>query len=95
MDKYRERLKSVGDATTVPVHDVPRVVQPAPTARESIRPTRFHMPQSTLHETMPSSTETSVESEYRKYASSEVSSEGTDILLFWEVRLFQLNDAMT
>jgi len=95
MDKYREHLKLVGNVTTVPVYDVPWIVQPTPTARESIRLMWFHMPQSTLHETMPLSTQISIESEYQKYASGEVSSEGTDILLFWEVRLFQLNDAMT
>lgn len=84
MRKYRSRM-SIGVATTA---NVP--VQP-PIARaklSSSRPTRFKIGHPALHETSPSPQESSVETEFRKYTSGEVSSEETDMLGFWEVRPF-------
>ena len=69
------------------------LVQPAPAAEENSCPTQFKCGTS-VHTNNPSPEEFSVEAEYRKYASGEVSSAVTDILWFWEVRSFQLNDAM-
>jgi len=42
------------------------------------------------YKTSPLSQESSVETEFQKYTSGEVSSEETDILWFWEVRSFHL-----
>ena len=61
-------------------------VQPPPIAGGKLRPTRFRME----YKTLPSSQESSVETEFQKYTSGEVSSEETDILWFWEVRSFHL-----
>jgi hypothetical protein len=91
MHAYRKHLGPVGS-------DVSQFVQPtraAPTGRETLRPTRFNVPQPTLHGTTPSPQASSVESEYRKYTSGEVSPEATEILWFWEVRFFYLNNINT
>jgi hypothetical protein len=93
MHAYHKHLGLVGS-------NVSQVVQPtgtraAPTGRETLRPTRFNVPQPTLHGTTPSPQGSSVESEYRKYTSGEVSPEATEILWFWEVRFFYLNDINT
>lgn len=103
MTEYRERehLKSADNVTMVPVPDVRQVTQvveptrSTPTARETLPSTRFNVSRSTLYKSTPSPQELSVESEFRKYTSGEVTSEETDILWFWEVYFFSLNDAMT
>ena len=96
MHEYRKHLGPVGSAA--PVQDVSQVVQPtrtAPTGGETLRPTRFNVPQPTLYGTTPSPQASSVESEYRKYTSGEVSPSATGILWFWEERLFYLNNVDT
>jgi len=72
----------VGAATVA--SDAP--VQPPPIAGGKSCPTQFRME----YKTLPSSQESSVKTEFRKYTSGEVSSEETDILWFWEVRFFCL-----
>jgi len=61
-------------------------VQPPPIAGGKSHPTQFRME----YKTSPLSQESSVETEFQKYTSGEVSSEETDILWFWEVRSFCL-----
>ena len=85
MHAYR-CLKSVVAVATAP--DIPQVVQPAPVAREKSRPTRFTAGRSVLHETVRSPQESTVETEFQKYASDDVSSQETDTLWFWVVRSF-------
>src|SRR6266850_4754555 len=88
MHKYHSRmsLDTVAAVSTT-------LVQPAPAAEENSHPTRFKRGNS-VHTNNPLPQEFSVKAEYRKYASGEVSSAATNILWFWEVRSFQLNDAM-
>lgn len=64
-------------------------VQPAPVAQDKVRPTRFRVEHSAF-EKKSSSRVLGVDAEFRKYTLSEVSSSGTDILWFWEVRLFRV-----
>ena len=72
-------------ATTVPAPD-----QPASVAGARPHPTRFRVEQPTLTK-KPSPQALSVEVEYRRYISSGTSSPDTDVLWFWEVRLFLSN----
>jgi len=44
-----------------------------------------------LPSTRPSPQDTSVKTEFQKYASGEVSAKGTDLLWFWKVRSIPLN----
>jgi hypothetical protein len=84
MRVYRSQMSS-GAATTA---NAP--VQP-PIARaksSSVRPTWFKIEHPALHEMSPLPQESGVETEFRKYASGEVSSKETDMLAFWEVRPF-------
>jgi len=71
-------------STATVASDAP--VQPPPITGGKLRPTWFRME----YKTLPSSQESSVETEFQKYTSGEVSSEETDILWFWEVRSFHL-----
>src|ERR1700682_1526619 len=89
MCQYRNQT-SLGAAPVVPT----TIVQPAPAPGGNSCPTRFKRGHSVLDGNNPSPHWSSVEAEYRKYASGEVSSTGTDILWFWEVRSFQLNGTM-
>ena len=93
MHQYR-RLSPVDAASESMAPNISRVVEPAPATRERLRPTRFNIGRSDLDETTPLPQETTVEKEYQKYIGG-LSSAGTDILRFWEVRSFWLNDAMT
>ena len=61
-------------------------VQPTPVAQDKVRPTRYGVQHSALKKESMSRV-LGVDAEYRKYTLSEVSSD-TDILWFWEVRLF-------
>jgi len=81
----------VGAAT--PASDT--TTQSTPIAREKSCPTRFKAGRSVRHEPMPVVHGSSVDIEFRKYTSGEVSAKTTDILWFWEVRFFQLNGTMT
>jgi len=85
MHQYR-CSKSAGTAPTA--SDIPQVVQPTLATRGRSHPTWFKVGRSVLDETTPSQQESTVESEYRKYASGEVSDKETNILSFWEVQLF-------
>jgi hypothetical protein len=67
-------------------------VQPAPVAGGRPPPTRFKVERSIYEKKAPPQAYT-VEAEFRKYVSSETSSEETDILRFWEVRSLPLISA--
>jgi hypothetical protein len=87
MRQYRSRM-SIGAAES---NDP---VQPPPTKSYNPRPTRFNveLPAS------PPPQASSIEAEFRRYTSGEVSSKETDMLGFWEVRVretFQLNGVIT
>lgn len=60
------------------------LVQPPITQAKlsSVRPTQFKIEHPALHETSPLPQESSVETEFRKYTSGDVSSEETDMLGF-------------
>jgi hypothetical protein len=59
--------------------------EPAPSTRVKSCPTRFKV-ECSVYKKRPSHLFT-VEAKYRKYVSADISSEETDILWFWEVRL--------
>jgi hypothetical protein len=82
MRQYRGQT-SLGTATVVPRAQV----QPAPVTGKSLRPTRFNRGRS-VRESGSAPEELSVEAEYRKYTSGEISTNDTDILWFWEVGPF-------
>ena len=69
-------------------------VQPAPAAQDEACPMQFKI-QCPAFEEKSSQQVLGVEAKFQKYTLSDVSSKDTDILWFWEVRLFPLNDAMT
>jgi hypothetical protein len=89
MRHYRRQNLSapVIEVSNSPVHPVPRPGGKAP-------PTRFKVERS-AYESKSSLQEFTVEAEYRKYASGDLSSNQTDILKFWEVRFMLLDDATT
>ena len=89
MRRYRRQNSSapVIEVSNSPVHPVPRPGGKAP-------PTRFKVARS-AYENKSSRQEFTVEAEYRKYASGDLSSDKTDILKFWEVRSILLDDATT
>ena len=84
MNRYRS-LNSTSTAPTATPNS-PDEPAPAPGARVKPLPTRFKVERSVYEKRTPDSF--TVDAEYRKYTSGENSSEGTDILWFWEVRLF-------
>ena len=77
--------------TTVP--EAP--VRPSPVARGKTCPTRFRVEDSAFEKKKSSSQVLGVDAEFRKYTLSDVSSDDTDILWFWEVRCFSSNGTMT
>jgi hypothetical protein len=87
MHEYRDLHSKSVHATTTALKD-PQAVQPAPTAKGKIRQTRFKVRQPDLYATRPSPQEYTVETEFTKYTSGEVSASETDVLWFWEVRFF-------
>ena len=84
MRKYRSQM-SISTATMVNAPVQPPIAQ---VKSRSSRPTRFKIERPALHEMSPSPQESTVETEFRKYTSGEVSSKETDVLGFWEVRPF-------
>ena len=84
MNRYRS-LNSTSTAPTATPNSPDEPV-PAPGARVKPLPTRFKVERSVYEKRTPDSF--TIDAEYRKYTSGENSSEGTDILWFWEVRLF-------
>ena len=89
MHKYHSRTSLT--AATAPSK---APVRHAPVAGDKVRPTRFRVEHS-VFEKKSSSRVLGVDTEFRKYTLSEVSRDDTDILWFWEVRLFPSNDTMT
>jgi hypothetical protein len=83
----REYHDQTSLTTTMAPSNAP--VQPAPVAQDKVRPTRFRVEHPTF-EKKSLSRALGVDAEFRKYALSEVSSSDTDILWFWEVRLFRV-----
>jgi len=80
MAEYRE--SSTSEATT---SDFP--VRPAPVSVVKSAPTRFAI-RDPGHNQKSRTNAFTVEDEFKKYVSVPVSSKGTDILQFWEVRRF-------
>jgi hypothetical protein len=76
-------------AATAPL-DSP--VAHAPVTRSNRLPTRFKV-QSSVYEKKSSNVFT-VEAEYWKYVSGQNTSEGTDILWFWEVRALYFKEGL-
>jgi hypothetical protein len=92
MRRYRRRNSStpvveVSNNSNPPVQPVPHPGGRAP-------PTRFKVERS-AYESKSSLQEFTVEAEYRKYASGDLSSNKTDILKFWEVRPMLLDGSTT
>ena len=84
MNRYRS-LNSTSTAPTATPNSSDEPA-PAPGARVKLLPTRFKVEHSVYEKRTPDSF--TIDAEYQKYTSGENSSEGTDILWFWEVRLF-------
>lgn len=89
MDEYRRRNLSLTDIGTPksPADPVPRPEGQAP-------PTRFKFERPT-YRSQPSHQPSTVEAEYNKYTTHDLSSPATDIVKFWEVRFMLLDGAMT
>jgi hypothetical protein len=80
MNRYRDQNSPMSTAAVA----IPNPsVKPVPVARSQPLPTQFKVEHS-VYKKRPSHSFT-VEAEYRKYISGDISSEGTDILRFWEV----------
>lgn len=75
MHQYRSQKPSTATATLSPSRVKPPI---------HVYPMRFAI-ENSVYERKKSSRESSVESEFRKYALADVSDEKTDILRFWEV----------
>ena len=82
MRKYHDQASST--AATAPSK---APVQPRPVAQDNVCPTRFRVEHAAFKKKSVSRV-LGVDAEFRKYTLSEVSSDDTDILWFWEVRLF-------
>ena len=89
MRRYHRQNSStpVLKVSNSPVHPVPHPGGRAP-------PTRFKVERS-AYESKTLLQEFTVEAEYRKYASGDLSFDKTDILRFWEVRLMFLDITAT
>ena len=82
MCKYYDNKLSTSPST-------PAVVFPSSPTKSRAPPTKFAVPRSTYKMKRASQTST-VDAEFCKYI-SVLSSDGTDILRFWEVNLFITN----
>lgn len=80
MRQHRNKLSPASEATTTDSY-----VRPTPVAVATPAPTRFRVQRSAYNKN-PTGGAPTVEAEFQKYASGSNSSEGTDIVRFWEVR---------
>lgn len=88
MHQYRRQNPSLR------IIDKPKSTHPVPCPGRQAPPTRFQVKQS-AYKSKSSLQDSTVDAEYQKYKLGALSSDKSDILKFWEVRLMLLDGTTT